>query len=100
MIIRTRVTLYAGTGTSEGVIRIGTVGVEHKRIVRFYDVSGTYFAAFSRQDCLDQKSMFECRPDATDREVPVKDVLKVLEQHKTEIAPEVNNRIISEIIGL
>ena len=100
MVIRTRVTLYAGTGTSEGVIRVGTVGVEHKRIVRFYDVSGTYFAAFSRQDCLDQKEMFECRPDNTDREVSVKDVLKVLEQHRSEISPEASEHIVSEIIGL
>ena len=100
MVIRTRVTLYAGTGTSEGVIRVGTVGVEHKRIVRFYDVSGTYFAAFSRQDCLDQKEMFECRPDNTDREVSMKDVLRVLEQNKNEITPTGSARIIAELMGL
>ena len=100
MIIRTKITLYAGEGNSEGVIRVGTVGVEHKRIVRFYDVSGTYFAAFSRQDCIDQKAMFECRPDANDREISVMDALKVIEQHKDEILPEVGNRIVSELIGL
>jgi len=100
MVIRTRVTLYAGTGTSEGVIRVGTVGVEHKRIVRFYDVSGTYFAAFSRQDCLDQKEMFECRPDNLDREVSAKDVLRVIEQHNAEISPDTIQRMTAEILGL
>lgn len=100
MTIRTRVTLYAGNGNSEGVIRVGTVGVEHKRIVRFYDVSGIYFAAFSRQDCLEQKEMFECRPDNNDREISVMDVLKVIERHKDEIPQELGARIVSEIIGL
>lgn len=93
MIIRTKVTLYAGEGDNEGVIRIGTVGVEVKRIVRFYDVSGKYFVAFSRQDCIEQKTMFECRQSVGDREVALSDVLKVLESHHCE-------SVIPEIIGL
>lgn len=101
MTIRTRVTLYAGTGDCEGVVRVGTVGVEKNRIVRFYDVSGKYFAAFARQDCLENKEMFECAPGINDHEVSVSDVLKVIEESGAVFKDDsVRNRIISEIQGL
>ena len=99
MIVRTRVTLYAGEGDHSGVVRVGTVGVEHKRIIRFYDVSGKYFVAFSRQDCIEQKAMFECRQGMEERDVPVTDVLKILTSHK-ELPSDAIDRITAEIISL
>ena len=99
MVIRTRITLYAGEGDSAAVVRIGTVGVEHNRIVRFYDVSGKYFVAFARQDCLEQKALFECRQGIDERDVPVKDVVKILGSHK-EIPASVLDRLTSEINSL
>jgi hypothetical protein len=101
MTIRTKVTFYAGTGDSEGVIRVGTVGVEKNRIVRFYDVSGKYFVGFSRQDCLENRDLFACTPGINDHEVSVSDVLKVIEDNRGVFRDDATrNRIIAELMGL
>lgn len=101
MTIRNKITLYAGSEDNEGVIRVGTIGVEKNRIVRFYDVSGKYFVAFSRQDCLENKEMFECTPGINDHEVNVSDVVKIIESNRSAFKDDsIRSKIISDIIGL
>ena len=64
----------------EYVVRPGTVGVERKRIVFFYDTTRTSAVGFPREYCIENPHTFQVSKTLTDREVSLKEVLKVVDE--------------------
>lgn len=81
MDIRVKEPLYILIGNQEYVVRPGTVGVEKKRVVFFYDTTRTSAVGFSRDYCIDNPQTFQVMRTLSDKEVSQKDVLKILEDY-------------------
>lgn len=80
MNIRIRETMYIRSGDVEHIVRPGTIGVEHKKVVYFYDVTRTVAAGFSRDFCLENPQIFNVSRSLSDKEVFLRDVLKVIDE--------------------
>lgn len=80
MDIRIREPLYIFSNDKEYVVRPGTVGVEKKRTVFFYDTTRTSAVGFSREYCLENPQTFQVARTLSDKDVPLKDVLKVIDE--------------------
>lgn len=93
MDIRIKEPLYILHNGQDYVVRQGTVGVERKKVVYFYDVTRTVAVGYSRDFCLEATSLFQVSRNITDREVPVRDVIKAVES--LEIPADIRDGIIS-----
>ena len=80
MDIRIKEAIYIRGGDVEHVVRPGTVGVEHKKVVYFYDVTRTLATGFSRDFCLENPQMFQVSRNLFDKEVSLRDVLKIIDE--------------------
>lgn len=80
MDIRVREPLYVLCQGQEYSIRPGTVGVERNKVVFFHDVTRAAAVGFSREFCLENPQTFQVSRTLTDKEVPLRDVLKVIDE--------------------
>lgn len=80
MDIRIKEPMYIRSGEIEHVVRPGTVGVEHKKVIYFYDVTRTVAAGFSREFCIENPQLFQISRNLSDKEVSVRDVLKIIDE--------------------
>lgn len=80
MDIRIKEPMYVTQQGQEYIIRPGTVGVERNRVVFFYDVTRTAAAGFSREFCAENPQMFQIARTLSDKEISLRDVLKVIER--------------------
>lgn len=81
MDIRIKEPLYLLSGDKEYTVRPGTVGVEKNRVVFFYDATRTSAIGFSRDYCLENPQTFQVAKTLSDKEVPQRDVLKILDEY-------------------
>lgn len=79
MNIHIKDVLYVKQGTQEYVVRPSTVGTEQNKIVYFSDVTKNIAVGFPREFCLNNPSLFQVSRTITDKEVSLRDVLKVIE---------------------
>ena len=84
MDIRIKEPLYIISQNQEHVVRAGTVGVERNRVVFFYDTTRTSAVGFSRDYCLENPQTFQVSRTLSDKEVPVRDVLKVIDGYSAK----------------
>lgn len=80
MDIRIREPLYLLHSGQEYIVREGTVGVEKNKVVFFFDVTKTSAVGFSRDFCLENTQMFQVSRTLSDKDVSVRDVLKVIDE--------------------
>lgn len=80
MDIRIKEGLFLRNGNQEYMVRSGSVGTEHNKVVYFYDVTKTIAVGFSRQFCEETPQMFQISRTLSDREVPVSDVIKGIKE--------------------
>ena len=80
MDIRIKETMYLRSENTEHVVRSGTVGVETKKVVYFYDVTRTTAIGFARDFCLENPQIFQVSRNLSDKEVSIRDVLKVIDE--------------------
>ena len=80
MDIKVKESIYIQCDGNEYMVRPNTTGTERKRIVYFPDNTRTASVGFSRDFCLENPQMFSISRNITDREVSLKDAIKVLEQ--------------------
>ena len=80
MDIKVKESIYIQCDGHDYMIRPSTTGTERKRIVYFPDNTRTASVGFSRDFCLENPQMFSISRNITDREVSLKDAIKVLEQ--------------------
>ena len=80
MDIRVKEAIYIQCNGCDYIIRPNTIGTERKRIVYFPDNTRTTSVGFSRDFCLENTQMFSISRKISDREVSLKDAIKVLEQ--------------------
>ena len=80
MDIKVKESIYVQCDGHEYMVRPNTTGTERKRIVYFPDNTRTTSVGFSRDFCLENPQMFSISRNITDREVSLKDTIKVLEQ--------------------
>lgn len=80
MDIRVKEPLYIIHQGQEYTVRPGTVGVERNRVIFFYDVTRTAAVGYSRDYCLENPQTFQVARTLADREVPIRDVAKVIEK--------------------
>lgn len=78
MDIRIKETAYIKNSGTTHVIRAGTLGVEKQKIVYFYDATRTCAVGFPREVCLENPT-FAVTRTITDRDVPLKDVLSIID---------------------
>ena len=79
MDIRVKEPLYILHQNNEYVVRPGSVGVERNKVVFFYDTTKTTAVGFSRDFCIENPQTFQVSRNISDREVSIRDVLKVIE---------------------
>lgn len=96
MEIRNKEVLYISAGGSEYVVRQGTVGVERNRIVYFYDNTRTQAVGFSREFCLENHQMFQVSRTLADKEIPIRDIARVIENFPN-LAAQTISGLIQEI---
>lgn len=85
MIVKIKSSLFVYDDKGQQyTIQEGTIGVEQKNMVHFYDVTKTISVAFPRQHCIDNTESFSVSRSFNDREVPLRDVYVLL----TEIFPK------------
>lgn len=97
MEIRNKEPLFIIQDGKEYVVRQGTVGVERKRIVFFYDTTRTAAVGYSRDFCLDSPDLFSVSRVLTDKEVSLRDVKKVMEKHYDEFSPDVYANLLNDL---
>lgn len=95
MDIKVKEPLYIVDKGYEHVVRPGTVGVERNRVVFFYDTTRTSAVGFSRDFCLENPQMFQVSRTLSDKEISVKDVLRVLSESgmPSDIVEQLGERI-------
>ena len=85
MIVKIKFPLFVYDGKGQQyTVQEGTIGVEQKNMVHFYDVTKTISVAFPRQQCMDNTESFSVSRSFDDREVPLRDVYTLL----TDIFPK------------
>nr|UVY15555.1 MAG: hypothetical protein [Bacteriophage sp.] len=97
MEIRNKESLFIIQDGKEYVVRQGTVGVERKRIVFFYDTTRTAAVGYSRDFCLDSPDLFSVSRNLTDKDVSLRDVKKVVEKHHNRLSPDVYANLLNEL---
>lgn len=80
MDIKVKEPLHILVNNHEYVVRPGTTGVERNRVVFFYDNTRTSAVGFSRDYCLENPQTFQVSRTLTDKDVPLKDVLRVVDE--------------------
>lgn len=80
MDIKIKEPLYLAINGQQYVVRQGTNGVERNRVVYFYDITKTFAVGFSRDYCLDNPHTFQVAKTLSDKEVYVRDVLRVIDE--------------------
>lgn len=80
MDIKIKESIYLLNKGQEYVVRAGTTGVERNKIVFFFDGTRTVAAGFPRDYCLENPELFQVSRTLTDKEVSVRDVLKVIDE--------------------
>ena len=98
MDIRIKEPLYICHNGQDYIVRQGTVGVERKKVVYFYDVTRTVAVGYSRDFCLETPTLFQVSRNITDREVPIRDVLKAVES--LELPIDIREGIINIVNNL
>lgn len=96
MDIRLKEALYLKNSGTQYIVRAGAIGVEDKKVVYFYDNTRTCAVGFPRDFCL-ENPMFSITRTINDREVFLKDVLKVIEDIKDS---ELRESLIDKIMTL
>lgn len=84
MDIRIREPLYLIQQGKDYIVRASTVGVEKNHIMFFYDTTKTNAVGFSRDFCIDNPQMFSISRTLTDKDVSVRDVLKVIDENVSD----------------
>lgn len=80
MNITLRETIHISDSGVEKVVRQNTQGVLRGKTVFFYDATRTSAVGFDLDFCFENKQMFSVRREITDREVSVKEVLKIINE--------------------
>lgn len=79
MDIKIKEPVYVRQDGNSYVVRPSTTGVEKDRVVYFPDVTRNVSVGFSRDFCFEYPQIFSVSRTMTDKEVSVKDVLKIVE---------------------
>lgn len=98
MDIRIKEPLYLNNQGKAYVVRPSTVGVEKNHIVFFHDTTKANAVGFSRDFCLDNPQLFSISRTLSDKEVSVRDVLKVIDENISDT--EILERLKMEIKSL
>lgn len=85
---------------SEYVIKPGTTGVEKNHIQYFFDTNRYAAVGFERGFCLENPQMFQVSKTLNDKEVPVSEVLKVVEEMQLPIDKRVLTALVMRIKSL
>lgn len=81
MNIRTRETIYVLIDGEERVIRHGTIGVEKRKSVLFYDNTRTVAVAFEKETCLEMPQLFQVSRTLEDKDISSKDVISLIKEN-------------------
>lgn len=84
MEIRLKEPLYLLCDGTEHVVRAGTIGVEKKKLIYFYDSTSKNAFGCPKQFCIENPQMFAVQRNLTDTEIPLRDVMKLAK----EVLPE------------
>lgn len=95
MNIRIKEPLYVHIDNNEYVVRPGTAGVEKNRVVFFHDVTRNAAVGFPRDCCLDNPQIFQVSRTLTDKEVSVKDVIRLVED--CSLPKDISENLIDKI---
>ena len=79
MDIRIKEALYVSTKEGSYVVRQNTLGVEKKGVIFFHDSTKTASVGFDKNFCIENPQTFNVSRTLSDKEVSVRDVIKVLE---------------------
>lgn len=79
MDIKVTEPLYVRNGGVEHVVRPGTTGTEKNKVVYFYDATRTIAVGFAKDFCLENPQVFQVSRTLTDKEVSLRDVLRIVE---------------------
>ena len=85
MEVTIRETVYVSNGVNEYIVRQDTSGVERGQLVFFYDATKTVAIGFNKDFCVEQQSMFRVKRVITDREVSVKQVIRLIDNFTPEM---------------
>ena len=80
MDIKVTEPLYVRNGGVEHVVRPGTSGTEKNKVVYFYDVTRSVAVGFAKDFCLENPQVFQVSRTLTDKEVSLRDVLRIIEE--------------------
>lgn len=98
MDIRIKEPLYINQQGKEYVVRPSTVGVEKNHIVFFHDTTKANAVGFAKDFCIDSPQLFSISRTLTDKDVSVRDVLKIIDENVSD--KETLERIKMEIKSL
>lgn len=98
MDIRVKEPLYILSQGQEYVVRPGTVGVEKNKVVFFYDTTRTSAVGFSRDYCLENPHTFQVAKTLSDKEVPIRDVLRIIDE--SDLSSELTKNLYQKIKSL
>ena len=94
MEILIRETMYVTQNGQDYVIGHSTIGVERKNIIYFYDTTKTVAVGFTLAYCKENRNLFLLNRSITDREVSVRQIVKIIETMPT------NGLAVNEIIRI
>ncbi len=80
MDVKVKERLHILVSNHEYVVGPGTTGIERNRVVFFYDNTRTSAVGFSRDYCLENPQTFQVSRTLSDKDVPLKDVLRVVDE--------------------
>lgn len=98
MDIQNKEPLYILSQGQEYIVRPDTHGVDKNKVVFFFDTTRTQAVGFSRDYVLENPQTFQVNRNLTDKEVSVRDVVKVIED--TDLPKELYNELITKVKSL
>lgn len=88
MEIRSKVAFYAKEGEKTYQVPVNTAGVLRDGVIYFYDITKTMAVGFSKNVCEYEVGMFHVKKTIEDRQVSLRDVLRVVSNHDISMGDE------------
>ena len=79
MDIQIKETMYVSVDGKDHCVRHGSYGVLRGNVYHFYDTTKTVSLSFDKDFCLETPSLFQVSRTLKDREIPIKQVVAMLE---------------------
>lgn len=84
MDVSLKETVYVSVNGQEHVVRQQTLGTLRGKVVYFYDTTRTVAVGFHKSFCIENPVMFQIQRNLSERDVPLKEVLKVIGEVSSE----------------